>query len=175
MMNLKVSYWLVFALLFMAPLFVSCEDNGEGDEDDIYVNIIGGGDSDGVCNCVTDPKELIGIWERSAYSQITVEGETYVSKNKLQIVFNADGKTGLISEYYEEPGSRGTTGGIASVRFEYTYDAEGELMNVIEYGDYGYYGTYSCSAYIRGDVLHTNLNSQTGGVVPYTRVGIHEE
>lgn len=66
MKRYSVSLWMLLASLLVAPLFTSCEEFNDNEEDDIYVNIIGGGSGDGE---EKNDVSIVGSWRRSGIQQ----------------------------------------------------------------------------------------------------------
>lgn len=91
MKKYSVSLWMLLASLLVAPLFTSCEEFNDNEEDDIYVNIIGGGSGDGE---EKNDVSIVGSWRRS--------GIQHGLAHTMILTFNENGSGSLTNHVSNE-------------------------------------------------------------------------
>ena len=114
MKRYSVSLWMLLASLLVAPLFTSCEEFNDNEEDDIYVNIIGGGSGDGEEKDYIEEKNdvsIVGSWR-----YLTKYGGREYTRT---YTFNENGS-----------GSR-TESGSEAVVFSYQYEKNLGVLTII--------------------------------------------
>lgn len=107
MKKYSVSLWMLLASLLVAPLFTSCEEFNDNEEDDIYVNIIGGGSGDGE---EKNDVSIVGSWRRS--------GIQYGHAYTLILTFNENGSGSMTKSVSTYDGGYETD----TIVFSYQYE-----------------------------------------------------
>lgn len=157
-MKNKFNVWLLMAALLCSFSLTSCGDPDE-DEDDIYVNINGGNDSNGDDGKGDDSEQnivsIVGSWQRECFD----EGGLY---KRITLNFSSD-HTGSCITYY--PGWE--TRGLQITNYDFNMD-NCVLKVTFVGGDEGEYETSTYTAFIVDDVLHTSFGDEA--MVPYVRV-----
>lgn len=113
MKRYSVSLWMLLASLLVAPLFTSCEEFNDNEEDDIYVNIIGGGSGDGEEKDYIEEKNdvsIVGSWRRS--------GIQYGHACTLILTFNENGSGSITKSVSTYDGGYETD----TIVFSYQYE-----------------------------------------------------
>lgn len=162
-MKNKFNFWLLFAALLCSFALTSCSDPDD-EEDDIYVNINGGSDSNGGGNggdAEQNAVSIVGTWK----TDLHIEGESY----STYYIFNAD-KTGV----YKCPGWEYNPDTDTSVRITrtfnltYEYNAATCAINIRSQTEEGV-DRYTWPAYIIDNTLHI-YDILVGQDLVFTRV-----
>ena len=151
-----MNFWLLFVALLSAFTLSSCGDSNEN-EDDIYININGGGGDSGADDLKTDPAKLIGTWENIITFTYDDPAPDGLKRIVTTLVFNNDGKTMEQKckwDYIGIPDEQNIT------YCEYTYDGVEEIITitnatlVYDDGSTIQLGGTQTSLYIRDNTLY---------------------
>lgn len=121
-MKYKVSLWMLLSALFLSPMFTSCEELNDNEEDDIYVTIIGGdGGNDGGENDHDKDQPAVSILGTWMMEIQFIEYEGYKS---ITYTFNEDNTGVCVVKEIDDKEE------VWTYNFLYSYNQELEVLTV---------------------------------------------